>query len=83
MDFSSPARDQTPGPWQWECGVLTSGLPENSAHILNYIFRSVPTSGIIGSKDVITFTAFEMICQIILWKIYSLLPFLWTLAITQ
>ena len=32
-DFSSLTRDWTTrGPWQWECGVLTTELPGNSLH---------------------------------------------------
>lgn len=63
-------------------GMFLLTCTKSFTHILNYIFRSVPRSGIIGSKYVINFTAFEMYYQIVLQKSYSLLPFLWTLALT-
>lgn len=50
MDFSSPTRDRTLGAWQWQHGVLTSGLPENSAHILNYIFRQFLEVGLLVQR---------------------------------
>ena len=45
--------------------------------------RSIPGSGITGSKCMMNFTAFEMYCQIALQKSYSRLSFPWTLAIIQ
>ena len=63
-------------------GMFLLTCSKSFTHILNYIFRSVPRSEITSSKYVINFTAFEMYCQIVLQKSYSLLPFLWTLALT-